>query len=107
MQMLSSVHVVFPYYTNLVFHRIMEHTAHHLRPGIPLYNLDDGQTVLEKTYPEIIVHKWSPLTHYDVLKRCKLFDPEQRCWVGYDGVPTAPAIDARYFEEQPRPKAAA
>jgi omega-6 fatty acid desaturase (delta-12 desaturase) len=107
MQMLSSVHVVFPYYTNLVFHRIMEHTAHHLRPGIPLYNLDDGQTVLEKTYPEIIVHKWSPLTHYDVLKRCKLFDLERRCWVGYDGVPTAPAIDARYFEEQPRRQAAA
>jgi len=46
LQLLSSVHVVFPYYTNLVFHRIMEHTAHHVRPGIPLYNLDEGQTLL-------------------------------------------------------------
>jgi acyl-lipid omega-6 desaturase (Delta-12 desaturase) len=92
MQMLSSVHVVFPYYTNLVFHRIMEHTAHHMRPGIPMYHLDNGQTVLEETFPEIIVHKWSPLSHLDTLSRCKLFDVERGCWTGYDGVPTAPAI---------------
>jgi hypothetical protein len=107
MQMLSSVHVVFPYYTNLVFHRIMEHTAHHLRPGIPLYNLDHGQTVLETTFPEIIVHKWSPRSHFDTLACCKLFDLEHRCWVGYDGVPTAPAIAAEYFEWRPCRDAAA
>jgi len=105
-QMLSSVHVIFPYYTNLVFHRIMEHTAHHLRPGIPLYNLDDGQTDLETTFPEIIVQKWSPRSHFDTLARCKLFDLERRCWIGYDGVPTAPAITAEYFEEPLYRKAA-
>jgi acyl-lipid omega-6 desaturase (Delta-12 desaturase) len=106
MQMVSSVHVVFPYYTNLVFHRIMEHTAHHLRPGIPLYNLDDGQSVLEATFPEIIVHKWSPRSHLDTLARCKLFDLERRCWVDYDGIPTARPIAALYSEDQPRRRAA-
>jgi acyl-lipid omega-6 desaturase (Delta-12 desaturase) len=105
MQMMSSVHVVFPYYTNLVFHRIMEHTAHHLRPGIPLYNLDNGQTDLETTFPEIIVQKWSPWNHFDTLNRCKLFDLERRCWVGYDGLPTAPAISAEYFEDESGPEA--
>jgi omega-6 fatty acid desaturase (delta-12 desaturase) len=106
MQLLSSVHVVFPHLTNLVFHRIMEHTAHHLRPGIPLYNLQDGQSVLETTYPEVIVHKWSPWSHLDTLARCKLFELESRCWTGYDGVPTAAPIDAQYFEDQSRRKVA-
>jgi acyl-lipid omega-6 desaturase (Delta-12 desaturase) len=98
LQMMTSVHVVFPYYTNLVFHRIMEHTAHHLRPGIPLYNLENGQTLLETSFPEIIVHKWSPRSHFDILARCKLFDLKRRCWVGYDGAPTAPAITPEFLE---------
>jgi omega-6 fatty acid desaturase (delta-12 desaturase) len=117
MQMLSAVHVIFPYYTNLVFHRIMEHTAHHMRPGIPMYHLDNGQTVLEETYPEIVVQIWSPRSHLDTLARCKLFDLERGCWVGYDGLPTAPAIGpaaaikpgavAARFEDRPYRDAAA
>jgi len=97
LQLLSSVHVVFPYYTNLVFHRIMEHTAHHVRPGIPLYNLDEGQTLLEQHFSEIIVHKWSPLSHLDILARCKLFDLDRRCWTGYDGVATGPRVISDYL----------
>lgn len=99
-QMLSSVHVVFPYYTNLVFHHIMEHPAHHLRPGIPLYHLESGQAALEVNFPEIVVHKWSPQSHVDVLARCKLFDLERRCWVGYDGIPTAEPTTATAFAER-------
>jgi acyl-lipid omega-6 desaturase (Delta-12 desaturase) len=89
MQIESSVHVVFPGYTNLVFHRIMEHTAHHVRPGIPLYHLSDGQAQLETTFPEIIVQNWSPRYHLDTTARCKLFDLERRCWTDYAGNPTS------------------
>jgi omega-6 fatty acid desaturase (delta-12 desaturase) len=100
LQLLSSVHVVFPYYTNLVFHRIMEHTAHHVRPGIPLYNLDEGQTLLEQHFAEIIVHKWTPFSHLDILARCKLFDLDRRCWTGYDGVATGPCVASDYLLKQ-------
>jgi acyl-lipid omega-6 desaturase (Delta-12 desaturase) len=89
LQMLSAVHVVFPQQTNLVFHRIMEHPAHHVRPGIPLYNLNDGQNLLETNFPDVIVQKWTLRYHLDTISRCKLFDMEHRCWTGYDGVPTA------------------
>jgi omega-6 fatty acid desaturase (delta-12 desaturase) len=85
MQIQSAVHVVFPGYTNLVFHRIMEHTAHHVRPGIPLYHLSNGQTLLESTFPEIIVQKWSLRYHVETTARCKLFDLERRCWTDYAG----------------------
>ena len=92
MQIESSVHVVFPYYTNLVFHRIMEHPAHHLRPGIPLYHLSEGQALLESSHPEIIVHKWSPRSHYETLIRCKLFCLERRRWTDYQGNPTSTSL---------------
>jgi omega-6 fatty acid desaturase (delta-12 desaturase) len=93
MQIESAVHVIFPGYANLVFHRIMEHPAHHVRPGIPLYHLSDGQTQLETTFPEIIVQKWTPRYHWDTTARCKLFDLERRCWTDYAGRPTsAPRI---------------
>jgi omega-6 fatty acid desaturase (delta-12 desaturase) len=94
MQMRSAVHVVFPYYTNLVFHRIMEHTAHHMRPGIPLYNLNSGQTILETNFPDIIVQKWTLRYHFETISRCKLFDIQHRCWTGYDGVPTSAVLAA-------------
>jgi omega-6 fatty acid desaturase (delta-12 desaturase) len=89
MQIQSAVHVVFPGYTNLVFHRIMEHTAHHVRPGIPLYHLNNGQTLLESTFPEIIVQKWSLRYHVETTARCKLFDLERRCWTDYEGIRTS------------------
>jgi len=92
MQMLSAVHVVFPYYTNLVFHHIMEHPAHHVRPGIPLYHLNNGENILESSFPDIIVQKWSLRYHFETMSCCKLFDMEQRCWTGYDGVPSAIAL---------------
>jgi omega-6 fatty acid desaturase (delta-12 desaturase) len=75
----------------------MEHTAHHMRPGIPLYNLDESQTLLEEHFPEIIVQKWSPASHLDTLARCKLFDLDRRCWVGYDGMPTTPMVTGDYL----------
>jgi acyl-lipid omega-6 desaturase (Delta-12 desaturase) len=89
MQIESAVHVVFPGYTNLVFHRIMEHPAHHVRPGIPLYHLSHGETLLEDTFPEVIVQKWSLRYHIDTTTRCKLFDLNRRCWTDYRGNPTS------------------
>ncbi len=83
MQIQSTVHVTFPANTSVVFHRIMEHTAHHARPGIPLYHLGDGQAQLETTFPEIIVEKWSLRYYWDTIVRCKLFDLERRCWTDY------------------------
>lgn len=85
---LASVHIVFPAFINWLFHRIMEHTAHHLRPGIPLYHLLQGQNLIEGRTPEIVIERWSPALHFRILRCCKLFDTERRCWTGYDGQPS-------------------
>jgi len=79
----SSVHILFPGQVNWIFHRIMEHTAHHLRPGIPLYNLLDGQTTVESKSGDVLVQKWNIAFHRETLSRCKLFDLDRRCWTDY------------------------
>jgi omega-6 fatty acid desaturase (delta-12 desaturase) len=91
--LVSTVHVIFPAPINWLFHRIMEHTAHHVRPDIPLYHLMRSQTVLEERHPEVVVERWTLASHLRILRTCKLYDIEARCWTGYDGVPTTTATD--------------
>jgi omega-6 fatty acid desaturase (delta-12 desaturase) len=83
-QLLGAVHVILPAWVERTLHHIMEHTAHHARPGIPLYRLTDGQTLLEERHETLIVERWSPRFHLDTLRRCKLFDLSARRWVGFD-----------------------
>jgi omega-6 fatty acid desaturase (delta-12 desaturase) len=82
----SAVHVIFPGPVNFLFHWIMEHNAHHARPSIPLYRLRQAQAVLEAHEAEnIIVMRWTPRTHLDVARRCKLYDYEAKRWQDFQG----------------------
>jgi omega-6 fatty acid desaturase (delta-12 desaturase) len=83
-QVTGAVHVVLPGFLERTMHHIMEHPAHHARPGIPLYNLSQGQALLEERHEDVIVQKWSMTFHLDTLRRCKLFDLHRRCWVTFD-----------------------
>src|ERR1700730_3836514 len=80
----GSVHVILPGFLERTLHHIMEHPAHHARPGIPLYNLSKGQALLEERHESVIVERWSLAFHLDTLRKCKLFDLRQRCWVMFD-----------------------
>lgn len=83
-QLTGAVHVVLPGFLERTMHHIMDHTAHHARPGIPSYHLADGQTVLEKRLGDVIVEPWTPRFHLDTLRRCKLFDLRRGCWVAFE-----------------------
>ena len=87
-QSLSTVHVIFPGPINFVFHRIMEHNAHHERPSIPMYNLNAAQTALKDGHVEM---KWSLSSHLEIVNACKLYDFEQGCWVDFSGNQTSKA----------------
>jgi omega-6 fatty acid desaturase (delta-12 desaturase) len=85
-QLESSVHVIFPGPVNRVFHWIMEHTAHHLRPSIPLYNLPAAQQTIEaREQGRVIVFHWSIAAHLDVVRRCKLYDFRAQRWMDFNG----------------------
>ena len=87
-QITGAVHVVLPAVIERALHHIMDHPAHHARPGIPLYRLDGAEALLEQRHDSVIVQQWSLAFHLDTLRRCKLFDLRKRDWVQFDGAST-------------------
>ncbi|MBX6419763.1 MAG: fatty acid desaturase [Nevskia sp.] len=77
---------------NALLHHILEHTAHHVDMGIPLYRLRRAQAVLEEKLPgRIVVQRFSWRWYFDTARRCKLYDYVARCWTDFAGRPSVPA----------------
>ena len=88
-QVQSVVHVELPRPVELVLHNIMEHTAHHVDPRIPLYNLEDAQKKLEEVYAgDLVVFPFTWGGYFKTLRTCRLFDYEHFRWLDWDGTPT-------------------
>lgn len=88
-QVEGTMHVVYPPLLNMSFHYIMEHTAHHLRPDIPMYNLKKAQSYLETVFENAPKTQWSIKDYIRALNKCKLYDYENNCWTNYKGEPTS------------------
>jgi omega-6 fatty acid desaturase (delta-12 desaturase) len=90
------VHVELPRPIELFLHNILDHTAHHVDPKIPLYNLPDAQKRLEAAYPEQIkIVPWTFGSYFHTLRTCRLYDYENHRWLDYDGTPTSEPIAFR------------
>jgi omega-6 fatty acid desaturase (delta-12 desaturase) len=88
-QVQSVVHVELPRPIELILHNIMEHTAHHVDPRIPLYNLEDAQKKLEEAYEaDLVVFPFTVGGYFKTLRACRLFDYENFRWLDWDGTPT-------------------
>lgn len=88
-QVESSVRVRLPWFAEKLLHNIMDHTAHHVDPKIPLYNLPAQQTRLEGAFAnEIVIEPWNLLAFARTLRACKLYDYENHRWLAFDGTPT-------------------
>jgi omega-6 fatty acid desaturase (delta-12 desaturase) len=94
-QLNSTVHIVFPAVINALFLYIMEHSAHHVNPIIPLYRLRGCQAALAAAVRHYV---WSPKQCLDTFARCKLYDYENHQWQDFDGVPTSAPSLAGQFE---------
>jgi omega-6 fatty acid desaturase (delta-12 desaturase) len=87
------VHVELPRPIELFLHNILDHTAHHVDPKIPLYNLPDAQRRLEAAYPEQIkIVPWTFGGFFHTLRTCRLYDYQKHQWLDYDGTPTTEPI---------------
>ena len=88
----TTVHLTFRFGIGAVLHHIMEHTAHHVDMGIPLYHLKPAQQALEDHLPGvIIVQPFSWRWYFDTAKRCKLYDLDRASWTDFAGAPTVQA----------------
>ena len=86
----TTVHLTFPLRFGAVLHHIMEHTAHHLDMGIPLYRLKDAQQTLEQLLPgRIVIQPFSWRWYFDTARRCKLYDFRSRRWTSFTGLATS------------------
>ncbi|QDU31671.1 Delta(12)-fatty-acid desaturase [Anatilimnocola aggregata] len=88
-QVQGTVHVKFPWPLGPMLHHIMEHTAHHIDPRVPLYNLPAAQLAVEQSYAEdVIVSPFKIRQLLGILRQCKLYDYRRQCWLAFDGTPT-------------------
>jgi omega-6 fatty acid desaturase (delta-12 desaturase) len=82
----TTVHLTFRSIMGSVLHHIMEHTAHHVDMGVPLYRLKKAQKLLEAKMPGcIVIQPFSWRWYARTAKRCKLYDFKARCWTDYAG----------------------
>lgn len=89
----TTVHLVFPFKWGAAMHHIMEHTAHHVDMGVPLYKLKQAQAKLEEMLPgRIIIQKFSWAYYFDTAKLCKLYDTQRKCWLDFKGNKTADSV---------------
>jgi len=87
----TTVHLTFPLGIGAALHHIMEHTAHHVDMGVPLYHLKEAQQVLEDKLPGcIIVQPFSWRWYFETARRCKLYDFQAQRWTDFEGQATAP-----------------
>jgi acyl-lipid omega-6 desaturase (Delta-12 desaturase) len=92
-QVRSVVHVEFPFIVEIILHNIMQHTAHHVDPRIPLYHLRETQASLEAAYgAEITSVKFTWKGFFATIATCKLYDYEAHRWLDFDGTPTTPPL---------------
>jgi omega-6 fatty acid desaturase (delta-12 desaturase) len=88
-QVKATPHVQFPAPFRYLMRNVMEHTAHHADPSVPLYRLAAAQRELETTYRRDMVRVlWTRASFLRVLRTCRLYDYAEHRWVDYDGTPT-------------------
>ncbi|MCG8325843.1 MAG: fatty acid desaturase [Thiotrichales bacterium] len=81
-----TMHVRYPHWYNLISHNIMEHTAHHVDPRIPCYNLARAQQVLTEILgSKIHAMDFSLPGFLRTMRNCKLYDFDNHCWLDFKG----------------------
>jgi len=92
-QLRATPHLHFPKPYRFALRNVMEHTAHHADPGVPLYHLAEAQQTLDKAYRrEIVRVLWTPGNFLRMLRTCRLYDYSTHRWLDYDGTPTTPVL---------------
>jgi omega-6 fatty acid desaturase (delta-12 desaturase) len=85
----STARVRLPLGIDRLMHNIMEHNAHHLNPGIPMFNLRAAQQVLQQKFPGLCEYRLDWRTYMDNVRRCKLYDFVNHAWLDFGGQITA------------------
>ncbi|HEX4304302.1 MAG TPA: fatty acid desaturase [Rhizomicrobium sp.] len=88
----GTAHVTLPLDIFPLYSEVMQHTAHHANPGVPIYALAGDQAKLKALFGhEVKQYLLTVGAYRHILKACKLFDFERMCWTDFAGNATGPA----------------
>jgi omega-6 fatty acid desaturase (delta-12 desaturase) len=88
-QVQGTVNVIFPWRIGSLLLNIMEHTAHHIDPRIPLYNLPSSQRTVCNIFSEDVIQSKFTLSNLlRIMAACQLYDYHNRRWLDFTGRPT-------------------
>lgn len=79
----STIHIVLPEWLDFLFIRIMQHQAHHLNVHIDLHAVKSAQAKVAAAHGGRLTRPWTPAYHMEVVRRCKLYDPEGERWLTF------------------------
>ncbi|MFY9919176.1 MAG: fatty acid desaturase [Mycobacterium sp.] len=75
-KLLVTTDFVYPRWLLYLTHNISLHTAHHVAPAVPFYNLGKAQAALRQEYPELVrVEKASARKLFNIVRKCRFYDP--------------------------------
>ncbi len=75
-RLLVTTDYVYPRWLLFLTHNISLHTAHHVSPGVPFYNLPKAQAALKQAYPGMMrVEKATVPKLWNILRNCRFYDP--------------------------------
>jgi acyl-lipid omega-6 desaturase (Delta-12 desaturase) len=75
-RLLVTTDFVYPRWLLFLTHNISLHTAHHVAPAIPYYNLRRAQAALRQAYPGMVrVERASVPKVWNILRKCRFYDP--------------------------------
>ena len=89
----TTVNVVVPKRMGEILHDILEHGAHHVNTGVPLYRLRAAQTALKNAVPQLArVYVLSWKRYWATVRTCKLYDYANHQWMDFKGRVTASPV---------------
>lgn len=94
-----TMQVRYPKWYNVMSHNIMVHTAHHVDPRVPLYNLPLAQKRLGKLLgAELKTVNFSLKGFLRTMSICKLYDYAQHSWLDFEGNVTSRPLSGQLSE---------
>ena len=86
----GTVHLALPGPIDWLFHRVMQHPAHHIHSGVPLYSLKRAEEELSARLPALpVMARWTPGYHWRLMRDCKLYDPFVGGWCDFSSRPVS------------------
>ena len=89
----TTVNVVVPKRVGQILHDILEHGAHHVNTGVPLYRVREAQAALKAAVPQLArVYVLSWKRYWATVRACKLYDYANHQWLDFKGRVTAAPV---------------